>query len=245
MNSRIGNILLSLVITLFYGAFVTIGYNATGNRILQALGGAWPYGLVQMATFFLFFWGILEVVKFFKFTERETNALKSQLLPEKEQFILSADDVNDLKLQIIDVEKSSPSLLTDMIKKACTKFRANKSVSEALSVVDAQTDINIRISDAEQTLIKYLSWAIQSLGLLGTVLGIGAALSAANEIVSQDGIKRVTSLLSVAFDTTFVAISLSIILMYFFGYVSERTDKLHSENQSYVIENLINRIYNK
>jgi chemotaxis protein MotA len=245
MNSRIANILISLAIAVVLGILVTIGYNVTGNRILQALGGSWPYGIIQISTFFLFFWGLLEVIKFFRFTEAESNALRSQLLPEKEQYILSADDVNELKLQIIEIEKTSPSLLSDIIKKACTKFRANKSVSEALSVVDAQTDINIRISDAEQTLIKYLSWAIQSLGLLGTVLGIGAALSAANEIVSQDGIKKVTSLLAVAFDTTFVAIALSIVLMYFFGQVSEKTDKLHSENQSYVIENLINRIYNK
>jgi chemotaxis protein MotA len=188
---------------------------------------------------------MLEVIKFFRITESERAALLAHLLPEKEQFILSSDDVNEIKLQIIDVEKSSPSLLTDIIKKACTKFRANKSVSEALSVVDAQTEINLRISDAEQFLIKYLSWAIQSFGLLGTVLGIGTALAAANEIVSQDGIKKVTSLLSVAFDTTFVAIALSTILMYFSSYVAEKTEKLHSANQSYVIENLINRIYNK
>ncbi|MBK9150935.1 MAG: MotA/TolQ/ExbB proton channel family protein [Saprospiraceae bacterium] len=222
MNSRIANILISLAIAVVLGILVTIGYNVTGNRILQALGGSWPYGIIQISTFFLFFWGLLEVIKFFRFTETESNALKSQLLPEKEQYILSADDVNELKLQIIEIEKTSPSLLSDIIKKACTKFRANKSVSEALSVVDAQTDINIRISDAEQTLIKYLSWAIQSLGLLGTVLGIGAALSAANEIVSQDGIKKVTSLLAVAFDTTFVAIALSIVLMYFLARYQKR-----------------------
>ena len=245
MNSRITNVLISLVMTIVYGAIVTVAYNITGNRLLQALGGNWPYGLIQMITFFLFFWGILEVVKFFRIAEKEHLALSDQLLPEKEQFILSPDDVNDIKLQIIDVEKTNPSLLTNMIKKACTKFRANKSVSEALSVVDAQTAINLRTSDAEQMLIKYLAWAMQSFGLLGTVLGIGAALSAANELVSQDGIKNVTSLLAVAFDTTFVAIALSIILMYFFSSVSEKTEKLHSENQSYVIENLINRIYNK
>jgi chemotaxis protein MotA len=76
-------------------------------------------------------------------------------------------------------------------------------------------------------------------------LGIGASLSAANQISSQEGIDYVTGLLGVSFDSTLLALVLSIILMYAYSLVSEKIDKLHSDNQNYVIENLINRIYSK
>ncbi|HQN57153.1 MAG TPA: MotA/TolQ/ExbB proton channel family protein, partial [Saprospiraceae bacterium] len=100
-------------------------------------------------------------------------------------------------------------------------------------------------TDSEQNLIKYFAWACQSIGLIGTVIGIGASLRAANQISSQEGIDYVTGLLSVSFDTTLIALVLSIILMYAYSLISERIDRLHADNQIYVIENLINRIYNK
>ncbi|MBK8110412.1 MAG: hypothetical protein IPK46_08830 [Saprospiraceae bacterium] len=48
-----------------------------------------------------------------------------------------------------------------------------------------------------------------------------------------------------AFSTTLVSVALSIVLMYFFTILQNKNDKLHTDNESYVLENLINRIYNR
>ena len=100
--------------------------------------------MIQMTTYFFFFYGMLEVLRFYRYVEVQTKGLNLNLLPEKEQFVLSADDVNDLKLKMVDLEKGHPYLILDIIKKACTKFRSNKSVGEALSIVTTQTEINLR-----------------------------------------------------------------------------------------------------
>ncbi|CAM2069356.1 MotA/TolQ/ExbB proton channel family protein [Sulfidibacter corallicola] len=70
-----------------------------------------------------------------------------------------------------------------------------------------------RIEKTEYTLIDYIVWGMPSLGFIGTVLGIGAALGDADKVVratnavEQAGaISAVTSLLGVAFDTTLVAL---------------------------------------
>lgn len=245
MNNRISNLILSVVITVVIGIILVVSYSYAPNRILKLLGGEMPLGLVQLGIYFFFIYGMFETLRLHRFVSNEEKGLRLNLLPEKEQFILSPDEVNDIKLKMVDLEKTNSYLIVDVIKKACTKFRANKDVSEALSIVTTQTDINLRNTDTEQNMIKYFAWACQSVGLIGTVVGISFALEAASDISSQAGIDKVTGLLGVAFDSTFVALGLCIILLYVHGVVSERIDKLHSDNENYVIENLINRIYSK
>ena len=58
--------------------------------------------------------------------------------------------------------------------------------------------------------IKYISWAIPSIGFIGTVRGIGEALSQAAEAIDGD-ITGMTTSLGVAFNSTFTALLLSII----------------------------------
>lgn len=245
MNTRIANLILAVVLTVAIGLILAVTYSYAPSRFLKLLGGEMPAGLIQIITYFFFFYGILEVIRFSRFVDNQKKGLVLNLLPEKEQFVISADDVNEIKLKMVDLEKTNPMLIVDIIKKACTKFRSNKSVAEALDIVNEQTNINLRNTDSEQNLIRYFAWACQSVGLIGTVIGIGLALDAANQISSQEGIDYVTGLLGVAFDTTLVALALSIVLLFAASLVSEKIDKLHSDNQMYVIENLINRIYSK
>ena len=54
---------------------------------------------------------------------------------------------------------------------------------------------------------------------------------------------KVTDMLSVAFDTTLVALALSIILMFGIHNLRKRQDSLFAHINAYLIENLINRFY--
>ena len=72
------------------------------------------------------------------------------------------------------------------------------------------------------SVIRYISWAIPSIGFLGTVRGIGEALGQADEAINGN-IASMTQSLGVAFNSTFVALLLSIILM----FVISRMDKLN------------------
>ena len=140
-------------------------------------------------------------------------------------------------------EKHSKYLIVDLIIKACIKYRLGKSSSEALGVVEAQTAIYNSEMDSEQAFINYVAWAIPSVGFIGTVIGIAASLGYANEASTPEGINKVTSMLGVAFDTTLVALVLSIFLMFGIHYIHKRQDQLFAKMKSYVIENLINRLY--
>jgi biopolymer transport protein ExbB/TolQ len=248
MKERYFNVLISLLVSFVTLILVVLIANqlAAGSflhRIFILLGGDLPSGIIQGAIYFLFAYGILEISRMRKTVNKEEQAFGLELLPETEQYVLTPEDVAKIKLSMLEVERKDKFLLVDLIKKACTKFRANHSVSETLEMVSRQSEIHFRNSDSEQSIIRYIAWAIPSVGFVGTVIGISSSMSVASSAVSAAGIEKVTSLLNIAFDTTLVSLVLSLVLMYMYHNMQERNEKLHAKIESYVLDNLVNRIY--
>lgn len=228
---------------LVMAALVAVTPSADPPRLLVMLGGTMPEGLIQGVTYFFFFFGISEVIVLLRRLVHENDAFAAHLLPEKENWILGVEDVNQLKLNMQQLEHSQKFMLTDLIIKACVKYRLSKSSSEVLSLVDAQIRIYNARMESEQSFIRYTAWAIPSVGFIGTVLGIAASLGFANEASSPEGIARVTGMLAVAFDTTLVALLLSVVLMWGIHYLQKQQDDLFARMNAYLIENLVNRVY--
>ena len=95
--------------------------------------------------------------------------------------------------------------------------------------------------DSELALVRYIAWAIPSVGFIGTVRGIGAALGEAHKAVEGD-ITGVTANLGVAFNSTFVALLLSIVLMFVLYQLQQFQERLVLDTQNYCDENLVSRL---
>lgn len=248
MNERFTNILWALALSVVTAVLIILAYNLGGKadaltgRILVMMGAGSLWGIIQFITYFAFYWGLFEIIAQMRRLRREEQSLYKGLLPEDEHYVLAPFQVAELKLNIIRKEQPQKSLLGDLIIKACTKFRANKSSSEALDVVSAQCRINQIQAESIQSVIRYCLYAIPSIGFIGTVIGIAQSLTLATD-TSSEGIKKITSALNVAFDTTLVALVLSLALTLYFHVLQERTERLHTRLEAYIIENLINRIY--
>lgn len=243
LNNRIVRLASSLAATIFLMTIIVLAKGDSDSRILTMMGADMPAGLIQAATYFLFFWGMFEIVWLNSRVMEENDAFKAHLLPEKDNWVLSPEDVNQLKLNMQHLERHNKFLMTDLIKKSCTKYRLSKSSSEVLELVEAQTEIYQEEIESEQSFIRYVAWAIPSVGFIGTVIGIAASLGYADEANTPEGISKVTDMLAIAFDTTLVALILSIILMLGIHSLQRKEDKLFADMKSYVIENLINRFY--
>lgn len=244
VNKRLYRILLSLIIA-FVVMMLLVSLTPSKNapRILVMLGGTMPEGIIQGVTYFFFFFGIMDILYLLEKLSDEKKALSQHLLPEKENWILDAEDANKIKLNVQQIEHTQKYLLTDLIIKACTKYRLSKSSAEVISLVDSQIRIYNAKYESEQSFISYAAWAVPSVGFIGTVLGIAASLGYANEAATPEGLEKVTSMLAVAFDTTLVALILSIVLMWGIHYLRKQQDALFANLNSYIIENLINRFY--
>jgi biopolymer transport protein ExbB/TolQ len=211
----------------------------TFYRILILMGGDIASGgYVQCLTYLAFFWSFFEVREKLKVIDRERKAFKMNLIPTSEKHIFMPSDINALKFKLIEFDRKEKYILSDVLKKACTKFKTSGSLSELIDIVSIQIEVSQEKAEGDQSIIRYLTWVIPSVGFVGTVIGISQALIIAN----SGDMDRITALLGVAFDTTLVALVLSIIIMWFVHKLQEETDRFHSDLKEFVIDNLINKI---
>jgi biopolymer transport protein ExbB/TolQ len=87
-------------------------------------------------------------------------------------------------------------------------------------------------------MVRYIAWAIPAIGFIGTVRGIGMALSEAYRAVEGD-IAGVTDALGVAFNSTLVALLLSIVLMFLVHQLQLAQERLVLGAQSYCEDRLL------
>ncbi|MEQ1746668.1 MAG: MotA/TolQ/ExbB proton channel family protein [Saprospiraceae bacterium] len=236
------------------------------QTLFFALGGKMPDGIIQAATFFCFFVCLFGIGSLNKRVQREEVAYTAKLLPQTEQFVLYPEDVNQVKLNTIEVERHlGPTLLTDLIKQAATKFRSSHSPSEALAMVETVSDMNRRTIEKEFWMINTCQNLIPAFGFLGTVLGMAAAIlnmgkaqptalasptgstgtatsAVPQAAISSGDIQVLIDNLGTAFFTTIVAIVLGILVNVMMKKLETRVDDLHTGMKRYVVENLVNRI---
>ncbi len=245
IKTRTSRVVISILLAAILMAILVMIGNLGEKpaRIIVMLGGDLPAGLIQGATYFLFFWGILEVAAISNKLRYEEQAFDRHFLVEDKEWLYSADDAYQLKQKLEEKNKQTHFQLVDLAIMVCLKYRISKSSSEALSVLESESaNLNAEV-ESDQSFIRYISWAIPSVGFIGTVLGIASSLGYANEASSPEGIEKVTSALAVAFDTTLVALFLSIILMLAIHALQKRQDDLYTRMRTYVLHNLINRLY--
>ena len=233
----------ALTFSIGFTFLMSVGFHITDIVILKRLfvlfgGDFLNGGYIQLLTYIAFLWSLFEIFQMLKDIEKEKKAFKKKLLPTEERHLILPSQVNDIYLKAAELTQGKKTLLFEMIKKACLKFRATKSIPEMIEIISIQTEINKEIFESDQSNIKYLTWVIPSIGFVGTVLGISQALMIAN----SGDMNLITATLGVAFDTTLISLILSIIVMWYYHRLTRETDYLHAHLKGYVIENLINRI---
>ena len=237
LGAGIGLLITAICMTLL--AITNKENSPTMYRILVLLGGdVMSGGYIQCLTYCAFVWAWFEVREKLTVISRERKAFKLGLIPTSEKHVFMPSDVNNLKFKLIEFERKEKYILSDLLKKACTKFRTSGSLSELIDIVSIQIEVSQEKSEGDQSVIRYLTWVIPSLGFIGTVIGISQSLVYAN----SGDMDKITSLLGVAFDTTLVALVLSVVLMWFVHQLQEETDRFHSDLKEFVIDNLINKI---
>lgn len=120
---------------------------------------------------------------------------------------------------------------------ALRRFHATGSVQEASDAAQEQTDAEGDRMDTDLSLIRYIAWAIPSIGFIGTVRGIGDALAQADNAIKGD-LSGVTDSLGVAFNSTLIALFISLYLMYFIHMLQKRQEALVLDTKARVRENV-------
>ena len=172
-------------------------------------------------------------------TSKERSFVFEKLIDVGEGMSILPEDTREYarSLEAMGPEQQR-RLLPRALLTALHRFRSTKSIQDVSTAVKNICDTEYERMDTELSMVRYLAWAIPSVGFIGTVRGIGQALSRANEAVAGD-ISGVTQSLGVAFNSTFVALVISIVLMFLLHQLQEAQERLVLDSQNYVDEQLI------
>ena len=138
-------------------------------------------------------------------------------------------------------EEEQDFLLPRALMNALQRFATTQSIPAVSESVREQCDIEADRLDSELSMVRYISWAIPSIGFIGTVRGIGDALGQAYKAVEGD-ISGVTVSLGVAFNSTFVALVLSIIIMFALHQLQLSQERLVLSTQRYIDRKLLRHL---
>ncbi len=134
---------------------------------------------------------------------------------------------------------SSP--LVQTLRSSLWRYSSTNNVQNLSDAIESNLEALAVRQDSENTMIRYLIWAIPSIGFIGTVRGIGQALSQADEALAGN-ISGMVDSLGLAFNSTLVALLISIFLMFLFHQLQRLQDSQIVETQSYCDKYLLRRI---
>ena len=246
-SKRIQILMSAMAALILWGVLLVLGSLATEGsgfqRIIELFGGS-ASGFIQIAIYSIFFYSLLELLRKKRFIDLQAQSFNLGLLPLQDQLVLSPDEVAQIKLNAIQFERNGQdSLIVKFIKKACTQYRNDNSVSETLQVFNTQVDHSKEVLEGELEMIRYLLGAIISLGFIGTLLGLSSSLGIAHLAKTVEGMPQITRSLNLAFDTTLVALLVGLVLNFYYHRYLKEMDTFFSRSKAYVIDNLISRIY--
>ncbi|WP_273151009.1 MotA/TolQ/ExbB proton channel family protein [Methylophaga thiooxydans] len=252
----------ALVVSLIVVHMIYIGYiRPEAAQLMEyalAQGQSSPRDIVviikdyeQEICFILMFWGCFLIAGAYR-----------EIL--KTKYLYSVDLIKDVRIDtdnpetngarhdldvngIIDrLDKEIPqdcmkSPLVHTLRSSLWRYSSTDNVQNLSDAIESNLEALAVKQDTENTMIRYLIWAIPSIGFIGTVRGIGQALSQADEALAGD-ISGMTDSLGVAFNSTLVALLISIFLMFLFHQLQRLQDSQIVDTQDYCDKYLLRRI---
>lgn len=173
---------------------------------------------------------------------RERQILQLDLIPLNTGTSILPEDTREYSRPIQALpDEQQRYLLPRTLLTALHRFRSTRNIQDVSNSVRAVCESEAERLDSELSMIRYIAWAIPSIGFLGTVRGIGQALGQAHKAVQGD-IAGVTQSLGVAFNSTFVALLISIVIMFLVHQLQLAQERLALDTEEYCDARLVRNL---
>ena len=170
----------------------------------------------------------------------ERGLLDAGLLPTDDHVLLNFNDLGKLRRRILPLIPTGASLPA-LMDTAILILQNTKSAEQAETSVTSRLDLIGHRLDLEYQFVRYIAWLVPTIGFVGTVVGIAAALDGLDPDHLE--MRRITAGLGVAFYTTIVALLESAVLVFAQNVVQRQEELALNGSAEYCIANLIHRIY--
>ena len=156
-----------------------------------------------------------------------------------------SDEKTTLRQTMAEIEKLPQRFMdtpvVETLLSSIRRYLMTNDVHNTSEAISLSIDGLAMRQETENTMIRFIIWAVPSIGFIGTVRGIGLALTQADEALAGD-ITLMTDSLGVAFNSTLVALCLSVALMLLLHALLRMQDGQLIQTQAYCKKFLLNRI---
>jgi biopolymer transport protein ExbB/TolQ len=186
-----------------------------------------------------FIWALLILSYKGVLVRRERQLLERELIHVPEGIKVLPEDAKDYGRQLESLPpQDKPMLVVRALQRTLDRFSATRSIRDSAETSKAVCDSEADRLDSGLAMIRYIAWAIPAIGFIGTVRHIGDALLQAHKAVTGD-ISGVTSGLGIAFNATFVALLLTLILMFFLHQLQQSQEQFVHDTDHWIDQHLI------
>jgi len=169
----------------------------------------------------------------------ERSLLQRELIPIRDGVRILPEDSREYARTIQALpDRMRSMLLPRVLLSSLERFGSTRNVQDVSSVANTLCESESERLESELSMIRYIAWAIPSVGFIGTVRGIGDALGQAHRAVDGD-IAGVTESLGTAFNSTFIALLISIVVMFLVHQLQLLQERLVFDTQTYIDHHLI------
>ena len=205
-----------------------------------------PYAMVTL--FFL-----AMVILFVKWRKLafQRKAFGIELIPVGTSFTVTSETALDvLKTLNGAVDDPKRFVLFNRIERALLNLRNVGNVSDVSEMLRAQAENDESHMDSSYGLLSGIVWVIPILGFIGTVIGLSGAIGGFGAVLNADAstaslkesLIPVTGSLGVAFDTTFLALVLAMVVQMLMTFLRRQEDLFLDACRDYAHVNIISRL---
>ncbi len=211
----------------------------------------WASVGINFPTTLLMFWSFAILFLKQRKLARQKNAFIMDVLPESVSEEITLESLDDFVKHINNIPRNGrETMLVNRVMRGIEHFRVRKSAAETVTMMESQSGIDVANVSSSYAIIKVFIWAMPILGFIGTVMGVSTAvsgLSATLENASDvsavtSSMKSVFGGLGTAFDTTLLALIMSMLVKIPTSALQRTESSLVTLIDEYCNENLLRRL---
>jgi biopolymer transport protein ExbB/TolQ len=185
---------------------------------------------------------ILAGLRFYELRQQR-KLLDADLMRMASSIVVLPSDAREYLRSLEELPKTQRDMVVPrVLRSALKRFGTTANAQDASTTVHNVAESELGRLDAELAILRFCVWAGPAIGFIGTVRGIGIALLGADLAVQGD-ITAVTGGLGVSFNSTLVALLLSIVLMYVLYEIQLAQERLVLDTEHYAEEQLVSRLH--
>ena len=163
----------------------------------------------------------------------QRKAFSIELIPVGASFTVTSETALDVLKALNDaVDDPKRFVLFNRIERALLNLRNVGDVSDVSEMLRAQAENDESHMDSSYGLLSGIVWVIPILGFIGTVIGLSGAIGGFGAVLNADtsaaslkeSLVPVTGSLGIAFDTTFLALVLAMVVQMAMTFLRRQED---------------------